>query len=119
MILPEIGQLNRRAQFFFTKLSAKGNADQSNERTPFWTCWCKVEVIGGSVYWDNVQTKTEVTHRVFVRTVKGKTRPQDLPRIVEILCDGLWYRAKRITDCNSAGRFTLLECEVINAARTD
>ncbi|WP_237178848.1 hypothetical protein, partial [Parasutterella muris] len=63
-----------------------------------------------------VQTEESITHRIFVRYVKGKTRPQDLPRLIEIECEGVWYRAKRVTDCNSAGRFTLFECEVLNAA---
>jgi hypothetical protein len=116
MILPKPGELNRRCSVYSAKLLPNGKAEHSTERIPLWECWCKVEVIGGSVYWDNVQTEETVTHRIFVRSVKGKTRPQDLPRLIEVECDGLWYRAKRVTDCNSAGRFTLLECEVLNAA---
>lgn len=116
MIEPLSGDLNRRCSIYSSKLLPNGKSDHLTERTPLWRCWCKVEVIGGSVYWDNVQTEGSITHRIFVRYVKGKTRPQDLPRLIEIECEGVWYRAKRVTDCNSAGRFTLFECEVLNAA---
>lgn len=112
---PLSGQLNHRCFIYCAKLMPNGKSDQSTKRTPLWECWCKVEVIGGSVYWDNVQTEEAVTHRVFVRTVPGKTRPQDLPRLIEIECEGIWYRVKRTTDCNSAHRFTLFECEVLYA----
>lgn len=113
---PLSGDLNRRCSIYSAKLLANGKADQSAEHTPLWQCWCHLEVVGGSVYWDNAQTEESVTHRIFVRSVKGKTRPQDLPRLIEIECEGIRYRTKRVTDCNSAGRFTLLECEVLHAS---
>lgn len=113
---PLCGDLNQRCSIYSAKLLPNGKSDQSTERTPLWQCWCKLEVIGGSVYWDNVQTEEAVTHRIFVRYVEGKTRPQDLPRLIEIECCGLWYRVKRVTDCNSAQRFTLFECEVLHVS---
>ena len=114
MILPTVGELNRRASLYSVKTQPTAQGKHETAETPLWTCWAKVEVIGGSVYWDNVQTNEAVTHRIFIRQVKGKTRPQDLPKQVEIVCDGIRYRSKRVTDCNSAERFTLLECEVLH-----
>lgn len=113
---PLSGDLSQRCSIYSAKLLPNGKADHSTLRTPLWKCWCRIEVVGGAVYWDNVQTEDAVTHRIFVRSVKGKTRPQDLPRLIEIESNGLWYRVKRTTDCNSAGRFTLFECEVLRVA---
>lgn len=113
MILPTIGELNRRCDIFSVRTRPKASGSHENAETPVWSCWCKVEVIGGSVYWDNAQTETAVTHRIYVRQVVGKTRPQDLPRQIEVECEGLRYRVKRVTDVNSARRFTLMECEVL------
>ncbi len=114
MILPTIGELNRRCDIFSVKTRPMASGSHENAETPVWSCWCKIEVVGGSVYWDNAQTESAVTHRIYVRRVNGKTRPQDLPRQIEIACDGLRYRVKRITDVNSAQRFTLMECEVLH-----
>ena len=114
MILPNVGELNRRADFYKVQTRAIGGGKHETTEKPFWSCWAKVEVIGGVVYWDNVQTSEAVTHRIYIRYVVGKTRPQDLGNQIEIVIDGCRYRSKRVTDVNSAGRFTLLECEVLD-----
>ena len=113
MILPTIGELNRRASIQAVKTRPTASGKHENAQTPVWTCWAKVEVVGGSTYWNSVQTDEAVTHRIYVRQVSGKTRPQDLPRQIEIDCDGVRYRVKRVTDVNSAERFTMFECEVL------
>jgi hypothetical protein len=112
---PTPGSLNKRVDILRIKQLPKGDSGKTNTAELLWTCWCKVEVIGGSVYWDNIQTEDAVTHRIYVRSVPGYTRPQDLPRMIELYCDGLHYRVKRTTDLNSEGRYTLLECEVLHA----
>jgi hypothetical protein len=115
MILPLPGEMNKRCRILRVRQLPKDASDKENEQELLFEGWCKVEVIGGSVYWDNIQTEDAVTHRLYVRSIRGITRPQDLPRLIEIQCNGLRYRSKRITDCNGAGRFTLLECEVLHA----
>lgn len=113
MILPTIGELNRRCDIYTVRTRPTLAGKHENAEAPVWSCWCKVEVVGGSTYWNSMQTDESTTHRIYVRQVAGKTRPQDLPRQIEIACDGLRYRVKRVTDVNSAERFTLMECEVL------
>lgn len=76
------------------------------------TVWGRVEPVGGMTYWGAQQVNQSVTHRIWVRYSKiSKTRPQDLPKVVELVCEGVRYLSKRITDVNGTHRFTLFECE--------
>lgn len=111
MILPNIGELNTRARLFSVKTIPEGDYELSNERTQIAEVWAKIEIIGGSQYLESVNTEESVTHRIYVRYVKGFTSPLDLQHITEVDLGGFTYMVKRVTDVNSAGRFTLLECE--------
>lgn len=113
---PTPGEMTLRCTLYRVTHSPASGSMHTRVRMPIWQCWCKLEVIGGSVYWDNQQTEDAISHRIIIRQCKGNTRPQDLPRLVEVECDGIWYRVKRVTALNAGRWFTLLECEVLNAA---
>lgn len=113
---PLSGEMRQRCTLYRVQHTPSADARHAKAMTPIWQCWCKLEVIGGSVYWDNQQTEDAISHRIIIRQCKGNTRPQDLPRLVEVECDGIRYRVKRVTALNAGRWFTLLECEVLNAA---
>ena len=119
MILPTVGELNERATLYRVESVPNGDWETNNERHLIAVVWAKVEVIGGSRYLDSINTESAVTHRVYVRYVKGFSSPLDLQQLTEIDIDGFTYRAKRITDVNNAHRFTLIECEQWQAVTED
>lgn len=110
---PLSGEMNRRATFFSIKHVPSGDSDLLKNGQTLFHAWVKVEVVGGLVYWENAQTSDAVTHRIFVRYVKDRSRPQDFSRITVIRIGDILYRAKRVTDVNESRRFTMLECEVL------
>ena len=56
-----------------------------------------------------------VTDRFIIRYSKSlQTTPPSLKRMIELDCDGITYRVRRVTDMNGVGRFTALECEALH-----
>lgn len=113
MILPTIGELNRRAQLYSVSNEPTGKASLARSRDLIVEVWSKVEVIGGAYYWEMAQIEETVTHRIWVRYVPRVTRPRDLTHLSEVDCDGSRFRVRRITDVNNEHRFVMLECEEI------
>lgn len=113
MILPVIGELNRRVLLLAVQHSPAGDARLTKNERKIAEVWGKVEINGGAAYWDSVNIDEAVTHRVYVRYVYGLTRPQDLKHLTELEIEGVTYRVRRCTDVNGAHRFTMLECEEI------
>lgn len=115
MVLPRIGELNRRAALFRIKSVPVGEFELDNQREAIGEYWCKVEVVGASAYLESTNTETTLTHRIYLRYVEGVTSPLALQHLTEVDVDGFTYAVRRITDANSARRFTLLDCEQIRA----
>lgn len=111
MKLPDIGSLNRRISLYLIRQIPEGEFGLKDEREKIAEVWAKREVVGGQNYWQSVNLEETVTHRFFVRWVKVLTRPVDLAKIVEIECEEIRYRVRRVTDVNDAHLFTMLECE--------
>lgn len=119
MILPTIGELNRRAQLYSVSNKPTGKTALARCRDLIAEVWAKVEVIGGSYYWEMVQIEETVTHRIWLRYVPHLTRPRDLSQLSEVDCDGSRYRVRRVTDVNNQHRFVMLECEEVCDATTE
>lgn len=113
MILPDIGDLNRRVLLLSVNHTPTGEAELTKGHRTIAEVWGKVEINGGSAYWDSVNIDEAVTHRVYVRYVQNLTRPQDLKHLTELEIEGVTYRVRRCTDVNGAHRFTMLECEEV------
>ena len=116
MILPTIGELNRRAQLYSVSNEPTGKMSLARSRDLIVEVWAKVEVIGGTYYWEMAQIEEKVTHRIWLRYVPRVTRPRDLTHLSEVDCDGARYRVRRITDVNNEHRFVMLECEEVSDA---
>ncbi len=119
MQLPSIGELNRRAKLYKVETVPDDEVDMLNQRKLVAVLWAKLEVIGGSAYLESINTEETVTHRIYVRSIAGVSTPIDLQHLTEVELDGFIYQVRRITDVNSAGRFTLLECEQMSEASAE
>lgn len=122
MKLPTIGELNRRVELWGITHSSQGDINVQVNAALIGKVWAKIEPVGGVTYWSSIGVGDEVTHRIYIRRVEGKTTPEALENITEIVGDGVKYRVRRRTDVNGARRFTLLECffegvkEALNAS---
>lgn len=112
---PGAGELNRRA--LIRKWEDVPNAAFGLDQTfdAGFACWASVEPIGGATYYGAKQTGDQVTHRIIVRRVAGKTDPASVTaeHVVEI--GGMRYRVRRVTDMNDGRRFTAIEAEELGA----
>lgn len=117
MILPNIGELNRRIRLMAVSHDPSGESKLIEKRECLAEVWAKCEIIGGSSYWESVNVDETQTHRFYVRYVRGKTSPIDLRRLTQIECEGAVYAVRRVTDVNAAHRFTMCECEELTNGR--
>lgn len=111
MRLPLPGELNRRVRLISLSHKPVGENGLTEESREICEFWGKVEVVGGSIYFDSSAINETLTHRIYIRWVKGETRPVDLQNLIEVECESARYRVRRRTDVNDAHRFTMLECE--------
>ena len=117
MLEPLAGELNRRVTAYSVAHEpAAKSAFLDRSASAIFSLWGKVEVIGGVSYFESVNLEEKVTHRVWVRWIRGLSRPQDLKNLIELEVDGLFYRVKRVTDANNGHRFTAIECEELGDA---
>lgn len=116
MKLPQIGEMRKRIAVYSVVFASSGTSALAENRTLVLETWAKHEVIGGHNYWDSVNVDETVTDRFIVRYSKELlTNPPNIKRTIELECDGITYRVRRVTDMNGLGRFTAMECEAIHA----
>ena len=112
MILPLIGELNRRVTGY-SVAHAGGSLVAALDRSTIqlFELWGKVSPVGSVSYYESVNLEQTITHRIFLRYIPGTSAPQDLAHLVEVECEGVWYRVRRVSDVNGQHRFTALDCE--------
>jgi hypothetical protein len=111
MNLPQIGELNRRVKIFFTVHLPDDRLGFSKATAHEDEVWGKIEPVGATIYWGAKQVDSGVTHRITVRRIDGRTRPQDFAGVVELEVDGIRYRVQRVADLGGVNRFTVLDVE--------
>lgn len=111
MRLPSSGDLRRRVTIRYWQDSPNVAFGLTPVFTEDYTCWAKIEPVGGSIYWGSKQTGDTVTHRVIVRYVAGKTDPASITGEHVIESEGTRYRVRRVSDINDARRFVAVEVE--------
>lgn len=118
MILPLIGELNRRVTGYSVSHSGGSLAAALDRSTSkLFELWGKVSPVGTVSYYESANIEQAITHRIFLRYVHGVSTPQDLAHLVEVECEGVWYRVRRVSDVNGEHRFTALDCEELGNER--
>lgn len=56
-----------------------------------------------------LQQNQLVTHRIWIRWIRGKTDEHSLSHGVIVKCDGIVYEIIRVMDADNTRRFTVLE----------
>lgn len=115
MKLPAAGELNRRIKFEFLEHVATVGMGFEAKVIKHFDVWGSLEPVGGAFYWGTKQIESGVTHRIFVRAVKGMTRPQDISKTVRIIVDGQSYEVRRVADVAGKELFTVIDVAVQEA----
>lgn len=121
---PAAGDLTRRIAIRLRTdipSSDMGVESQFSELRPR---WAKIEPVGTAVHAAGMQTGHKVTHRVWIRSVKGVTDAHEVVHVAHTPGDAEYsvvegspiYRVKRNADLNGGRRFTLLEVEELGDA---
>lgn len=111
MNFPEIGALNRRITLQRIETVVKPDAQFANRVQTEFTVWGRIESVGSLIFWQTSQINSGITHRIFIRSVKGKTDAFAFKNISWASSEGLRYKIKRVFDLNASQRFTVLEVE--------
>ncbi len=111
MNLPRIGNLRHRVKILeASDIPADDNGSEKEFRVRD-EVWGALDVVGSGIFWGSMQVEEAVTHRIYLRTIPGRTRPQDLTGVTYFVVNGLSYRARRIADIGGKDRFTVIDCE--------
>lgn len=108
---PEIGKMNRRVTISVVSHVPDASAGFTAQVEKKVTVWGQLEVVGAGIYFGTKQVESTVTHRVTVRRIAGKTRPQDLMTASTLTIDGVSYLIRRVADLGGVDRFTVIDCE--------
>lgn len=108
---PEIGKMNRRVTISVVSHVPDTSAGFTAQVEKKVTVWGQLEVVGAGIYFGTKQVESTVTHRVTVRRITGKTRPQDLMTASTLTIDGVSYLIRRVADLGGVDRFTVIDCE--------
>lgn len=108
---PEIGKMNRRVTISVVSHVPDVSAGFTAQVEKKVTVWGQLEVVGAGIYFGTKQVESTVTHRVTVRRIAGKTRPQDLMTASTLTIDGVSYLIRRVADLGGVDRFTVIDCE--------
>ena len=115
MNLPTIGKLRHRVKILVASdIPADDNGSEKEFKVKD-EVWGALEVVGSGIFWNSMQTEETVTHRLYMRSIPGRTRPQDLEGVTYFVANGLSYRARRIADVAGEERFTVIDCEQLGA----
>lgn len=95
---PEIGKMNRRVTISVVSHVPDASAGFTAQVEKKVTVWGQLEVVGAGIYFGTKQVESTVTHRVTVRRIAGKTRPQDLMTASTLTIDGVSYLIRRVAD---------------------
>lgn len=111
MNVPGIGELNRRVKIYHTVSLPDERLGFTKSSLKEDVLWGKLDPVGSGIYYGSRQVESGVTHRVIVRSIPGRTRPQDFKGVTEIFIDGTTYRLRRVADLGGLDRFTVLDVE--------
>ena len=115
MDLPTIGNLRHRVKILVSSdVPVEDNGSEKEFRIKD-EVWGALDVVGNGIFWNSMQVEEAVTHRIYLRSIVGRTRPQDLQGVTYFVIDGLSYRARRIADVAGKERFTVIDCEQLGA----
>lgn len=116
--VPFAGELKHRISLFrrVDQPSADYSAQQIDSH--IWTGRAKVEPTGSN-YRDDAQIDNRPTHRIWIRSISGKTDPFSISHGVIIKFKTQMLQPTRVTDANGQGKWTVIEAMELGSYRTE
>ena len=79
------------------------------------TFWAKPEVMSASMFFGSAQVDEVITHRFWLRSVKGATDVMSLNGRTKLAYNGGIYRIKRVSDFQERHVWTIVDAELLGA----
>lgn len=105
------GELKYRISLFRRVDSPSLDLRAVSVDTKIGSYWAKIEAVGGMYFMQGLQQNQLVTHRIWIRWIRGKTDEHSLSHGVIVKCDGIVYEIIRVMDADNTRRFTVLEVQ--------
>lgn len=109
--IPFSGELKYRISLFRRVDSPSLDLRAVSVDTKIGSYWAKIEAVGGMYFMQGLQQNQLVTHRIWIRWIRGKTDEHSLSHGVIVKCDGIVYEIIRVMDADNTRRFTALEVQ--------
>ena len=119
MNLPAIGDLRHRVKILISTDIPTDDNGSAKEYHIKDEVWGALDVVGSGIFWGSMQVEETVTHRIYLRSIPGRTRPQDLTGVTYFVVNGMRYRARRTADIGGKDRFTVIDCEQLGVFDAD
>ena len=119
MNLPAIGDLRHRVKILINTDIPTDDNGSAKEYHIKDEVWGALDVVGSGIFWGSMQVEETVTHRIYLRSIPGRTRPQDLTGVTYFVVNGMRYRARRTADIGGKDRFTVIDCEQLGVFDAD
>lgn len=121
---PAAGELNRRVAIRQRTDIPAADMGLDPEFSEIKPRWAKIEPVGTAVYAAGVQTENKLTHRVWIRSLRGVSESHEVVHVehlagapaYSVIPGSPVYRVKRNADLNGGRRFTLLEVVEVGTA---
>lgn len=111
LTIPLAGELTRRITLFKRVDLPSAELGAYSSDTVIGSFWAKIEPVGGMYFMQGLQQNQTITHRVWLRWIKGKTDEHSLTHGVMLKCQGIVYEIIRVMDADNTRRFTVLEVQ--------
>ena len=109
--IPFAGELKHRVTLFRRVDTPSVDLRAVSVDTKIGVYWAKIEAVGGMYFMQGLQQNQLVTHRIWIRWIKGKTDEHSLSHGVIIKCEGIVYEIVRVMDADNTRRFTVIEVQ--------
>ena len=119
MNLPAIGDLRHRVKILVSSDVPTDDNGSAKEYRIKDEVWGALDVVGSGIFWGSMQVEETGTHRIYLRSIPGRTRPQDLTGVTDFVVNGMRYRARRTADIGGKDRFTVIDCEQLGVFDAD
>jgi len=106
---PKPGELRERITIktWLETANAQASLDQTFN-SPV-SVWAKVEPVGAAIYHGTQQTGKAITHRFYIRYIKGITQDNVIEH------SGQRYRIRRVSDMHHRQKYSVIETEQLGS----
>lgn len=117
--IPTAGELTKRITLFRRVDLPSAELGAYSDDTVIGNYWAKIEPVGGLYFMQGLQQNQNITHRIWLRWIQGKTDEHSLNHGVMIKYHDIIYQIIRVMDADNTRRFSVIEVQELGENSTE